>query len=35
MTAHAYLQLTLFMGLLLLCVKPLGGYIAQIMEGRR
>jgi K+-transporting ATPase ATPase A chain len=34
MTAHAYLQLTLFMGLLLLCVKPLGQYIAHIMEGQ-
>jgi potassium-transporting ATPase potassium-binding subunit len=34
MTAHAYLQLTLFMGLLLLCVKPLGGYLAHLMEGQ-
>lgn len=34
MTAHAYLQLTLFMGLLLLCVKPLGSYIAHLMEGQ-
>jgi potassium-transporting ATPase potassium-binding subunit len=34
MNTNAYLQLGLFMGTLLLTVKPLGGYIAQIMADK-
>ena len=33
-TPHAWLLLALFFGVLLLCVKPLGLYIANVMEGR-
>ena len=34
MTNHAWLLLGLYMAVLLLLVKPLGIYIAQVMEGR-
>ena len=34
MTNHAWLLLALYMAVLLLLVKPLGLYIAQVMEGR-
>ena len=34
MTNHAWLLLGLYMGVLLLLVKPLGLYIAHVMEGR-
>lgn len=34
MNTNAYLQLGLFMGILLLTVKPLGGYIAQLMADK-
>jgi len=33
-TPHAWLLLALFFGVLLLCVKPLGLYIANVMDGR-
>ena len=35
MTQHAWLLLVLFMLVLLVLAKPLGGYIADVMEGRR
>ena len=35
MTQHAWLLLGLFMLVLLVLAKPLGGYIADVMEGRR
>ncbi|NJO17295.1 MAG: potassium-transporting ATPase subunit KdpA [Thioploca sp.] len=34
MNPNAYLQIGLFMGILLLTVKPLGSYMTQIMDGR-
>jgi K+-transporting ATPase ATPase A chain len=34
MSSHAWLLLALFLGTLLLTVKPLGSYIAYVMEGR-
>lgn len=34
MTLHAWLMLGLFLGILWLLVKPLGTYIANVMEGR-
>ncbi len=33
MTANAWLQLALFLGVLLALVKPLGGYMAQVYQG--
>ncbi|HJW23469.1 MAG TPA: potassium-transporting ATPase subunit KdpA [Rhodocyclaceae bacterium] len=34
MTSHAWILLSLFLSILLLTVKPLGSYIADVMEGR-
>jgi potassium-transporting ATPase potassium-binding subunit len=34
MTANGWLQIALFLGVLLLTVKPLGWYMAQVYEGR-
>jgi K+-transporting ATPase ATPase A chain len=34
MTANGYLQLVLYLGVLLALVRPLGGYMARIFEGR-
>ncbi|HZX30622.1 MAG TPA: potassium-transporting ATPase subunit KdpA [Rhodocyclaceae bacterium] len=34
MTSHAWLLLALYLGILLLTVKPMGSYIADVMEGR-
>ncbi len=34
MSSHAWIMLGLFMAVLLLTVKPLGTYIAEVMEGR-
>jgi len=34
MTANGYLQLALYLGVLLLLVKPLGAYMANVYEGR-
>jgi K+-transporting ATPase ATPase A chain len=34
MTGNAWLQLALYLGVLLLTVKPLGLYMAQVLEGR-
>jgi len=34
MTLHAWLNMALYFVVLLLCVKPLGTYIANVMEGR-
>ncbi len=35
MTAHAVLQIGLFLAVLMLLVKPLGWYMAQVYEGKR
>jgi K+-transporting ATPase ATPase A chain len=35
MTANGVLQILLFFGLLLVCTKPLGAYMASVFEGRR
>ncbi len=35
MTANGWLQIAIFFMLILVCVKPLGAYIANLMEGRR
>jgi len=35
MSANALLQLGVYLGVLLVCVKPLGGYMAKVLEGRR
>ena len=35
MTANGILQIALFFGLLMLCVKPLGAYMARVFEGER
>lgn len=35
MTAHGWIQLGLYLGLLLLLAKPLGAYMAAVYEGRR
>ena len=35
MTQHAWLMLGLYMLVLLVLAKPLGGYIANVMEGRK
>lgn len=34
MTPHSWLNMALYFGVLLLCVKPLGIYIANVMEGK-
>ena len=34
MTGNGYLQLALYLGVLLLLVKPLGAYMANVYEGR-
>ena len=35
MTANGLLQIALFFGLLMLCVKPLGAYMARVFAGER
>ena len=35
MTANGWLQIAIFFGVILLCTKPLGAFIAAVMEGRR
>ena len=35
MTGIGILQIAIFLGLILLCVKPLGAYIARVFEGER
>jgi len=35
MTANGWLQIALFFALLLACTKPLGAFIASVMEGKR
>src|SRR6195256_3483474 len=35
MTSVGILQIALFFGLVLVCIKPLGAYMARIFEGRR
>ena len=35
MTANGWLQIAVFFLLVLACAKPLGIYIAAVMEGRR
>src|SRR5215813_11771951 len=35
MTAVGVLQIALFLGLIFLCAKPLGSYMAKVFEGRR
>src|SRR5262245_37072437 len=35
MTAVGVLQIALFFGLILLCAKPLGSYMAKVFEGHR
>ncbi|MGA3026610.1 MAG: potassium-transporting ATPase subunit KdpA [Bryobacteraceae bacterium] len=35
MTAAGILQIALFFGVILLCTKPLGAYIARVFEGKR
>src|SRR5437879_13070857 len=35
MTSVGILQIALFFGVVLLCAKPLGGYMARVFEGRR
>src|ERR1700680_235966 len=35
MTAVGILQIALFFGLILICVKPLGAYMARVFEGER
>ena len=35
MTANGWLQIAIFFALILVCVKPLGSFIATIIEGRR
>jgi K+-transporting ATPase ATPase A chain len=34
MTAHAWILLGLYLGILLLLARPLGGYIVRVMDGR-
>ena len=34
MTANGWLQIALYLGVLLLLVKPLGAYMARVYEGR-
>ncbi len=35
MTGQSLLQLALFLGALLICVKPLGAFMAAVFEGKR
>src|SRR3984893_1922225 len=35
MTATGILQIGIFLGLILLCAKPLGSYMTNVFEGRR
>ena len=35
MTANGWLQIAIFFALILVCVKPLGSFIATVIEGRR
>ena len=35
MTSLGWLQIALFLALILLCAKPLGGFIARVFEGQR
>jgi K+-transporting ATPase ATPase A chain len=35
MTSLGVLQIAIFFGLILVCVKPLGGYMARVFEGQR
>src|SRR5215475_12253516 len=35
MSAVGILQIALFLGLILLCAKPLGSYMAKVFEGQR
>ena len=35
MTPEGILQISFYLAALLLCVKPLGGYMASVYEGRR
>ena len=35
MTANAWLQLLLYLAVLLAVAKPLGGYMARVYQGRR
>src|SRR5689334_2921699 len=35
MTANGWLQIAVFFLLILVCAKPLGTYITNVMEGRR
>src|SRR5215468_7283507 len=35
MTSVGVLQIAIFLGLILLCAKPLGGFMARVFEGQR
>jgi K+-transporting ATPase ATPase A chain len=35
MTSNGILQIALFFALILVCVKPLGAFMANVFEGRR
>src|SRR5580692_9740261 len=35
MTANGWLQIAIFFALILICVKPLGSFIATVIEGRK
>jgi K+-transporting ATPase KdpF subunit len=35
MTANGWLQIAIFFLLILACAKPLGSFIANVMEGKR
>jgi K+-transporting ATPase ATPase A chain len=35
MTLNGWLQIALYVGVLLLCVKPLGLYMARVFNGER
>src|SRR5579884_4556464 len=35
MTANGWLQIAIFFALIALCARPLGSFIANVMEGRR
>ena len=35
MTAQGWLQIVLFLGVVLLLVRPLGAYMARVFEGKR
>src|SRR5437763_2478062 len=34
MTANGWLQIAIFFALIVICAKPLGAFIANVMEGR-